>query len=293
MNSLVSIVIATYRRDDKLVRAIKSAVDQSYCHIEIIVVDDNAETEWNKKVSKIVSGFPQVRYICNDSNKGSAETRNIGISASQGEYVSFLDDDDVYLPERIKSQVENMEKNNADFSLTDLYLFDDDGVLREKRRHYELLKSNTNLMRYHLMHHMTGTDTMMFKTSYLKKIGGFDAIDVGDEFYLMSKAIEGNGVFSYMPQCDVMAYVHTSNGGISTGENKIKGEMSLFQYKKTYFKALDFRAKQYIKMRHFAVLAYAGLISDNKWAFIKNGIIAFLCSPFDSVGLILQRREKD
>lgn len=44
-------------------------------------------------------------------------------------------------------------------------------------------------MKYHLLYHMTGTDTLMFKGEYLRRIGGFPTIDVGDEFYLMEQAI--------------------------------------------------------------------------------------------------------
>ena len=103
----VSVIIATYRRKEQLYKALVSVAEQTYRNLEIVLVDDNASKEWNETVSEIVidfrTHFPQVsiNYIVNSTNKGSAEARNIGIQHSKGEYVTFLDDDDIYLPNRI------------------------------------------------------------------------------------------------------------------------------------------------------------------------------------------------
>lgn len=110
----------------------------------------------------------------NDFNKGSAETRNIGINAANGEYITFLDDDDVYLPDKIKKQVEFMEVGEYDYSITDLILYNENDKEIDKRiRSYIKDMSSLSLMTYHLKYHMTGTDTMMFRKEYLTEIGGF------------------------------------------------------------------------------------------------------------------------
>ena len=107
---LVSVVVATYRRDKDLRRALESLANQSCSNMEIVLVDDNADSEWNSKVSEIVNDFREkfseisLNHIVNNSNQGSAKSRNIGIEASSGEYVTFLDDDDLYLSEKIKNQ---------------------------------------------------------------------------------------------------------------------------------------------------------------------------------------------
>ena len=69
----------------------------------------------------------------------------------------------------------------------------------------------------------------MFKKEYLTKIGGFPPINVGDEFYLMHRAINGGGAFGYLPGCQVKAYVQTGEGGLSSGDGKIKGENALYE----------------------------------------------------------------
>lgn len=289
---IVSIIVATYRRDSTLEKALLSLENQTYKNIEIVVVDDNADDFWNKKVSNIISSIrlkstkPYI-YMKNQSNKGSANTRNIGIKAATGQYVSFLDDDDIYLPNKINSQVEHMIEKKSDFSLTDLNLYNENDKLVEKRnRNYIKEYDKESLLKYHLMYHMTGTDTMMFKKDYLLEIGGFPSIDIGDEFYLQLKAIDAGGKFSYLPECNVKAYVHTETEGLSSGESKVKGENALFEYKKTYFDKLDIQNIRYIKMRHYAVLAFAEVRRKNYLVFLKNAIYSFSSSPLECIRLL-------
>ena len=149
---------------------------------------------------------------------------------------------------------------------------------------------SSELFKYHLMHHMTGTDTFMFSAQYLRKIGGFAPIDIGDEFYLMQRAIEGKGKFGYLKGCDVKAYVHTGDGGLSSGQGKIDGENQLYAYKKGFFDRLDKKCVRYIKMRHYAVLAFAYLRVKNYLRFFLCGIKSFFAEPFECVHLFFSGR---
>ncbi len=293
----VSIIVATYRREFELQRALESVKEQQYKDIETIIVDDNADLEFNNKVSAVVEAFkkenPQmaITLITNPKNMGSAETRNIGIRESKGEYITFLDDDDVYLPEKIGKQLEFMKKGDYDYSITDLDLYNETGKLIRKRvRGYIKDTSSDSLFKYHLMYHLTGTDAMMFKKEYLERIEGFAPINVGDEFYLMVRAIENKGKFGYLPGCDIKAYVHTGECGLSSGEGKIKGENNLYEYKKTFFDKLDRKTVRYIKMRHLAVLAFAEVRLKNYGKFLKYAINSFVLAPVSCVKMFLFER---
>lgn len=293
----VSVIVATYRREQELKRALESLKEQQFKDFETIIVDDNADLDFNNKVSAIVDAFksenPQmdVTLITNPENKGSAETRNIGINASKGEYITFLDDDDVYLPEKIKKHFEFMEKGDYDYSVTDLDLYNESGKLIRKRvRGYIKETSYEALLKYHLMYHLTGTDAMMFKKDYLLKIDGFAPINVGDEFYLMLRAINEKGKFGYLPGCDIKAYIHTGECGLSSGEGKVIGENNLYEYKKTLFDKLDKKTIRYINMRHFAVLAFAEVRRKNLGLFIKYALKSFAYSPVSCVRMFLFER---
>ena len=293
----VSVVVATYRRADELRAALDSLAGQTHQEMEIILVDDNGKAEWNQKVAFIVEEFrqtnPQIafEYIVNSPNQGSARTRNIGIEAAAGKYVTFLDDDDVYLPEKVEKQAAFMMRGGYDYSITDLFLYSENDRLIDRRiRSYIKDTSTAALQSYHLKHHLTGTDTMMFKKEYLTQIGGFAPIDVGDEYYLMQRAIEGGGKFGYLAGCEVKAYVHTGDGGLSSGDGKILGENALFEYKKGFFDKVDAKTRRYICMRHYAVIAFAELRRKKLVAFAMNAAKAFFCSPVACVKMLLLER---
>lgn len=293
----VSVVIATYKRDEDLIKALNSLATQSYSNIEIILVDDNGNAEWNAKVSATVEQYKknnpsiELNYIVNTPNQGSARTRNIGIEAATGEYITFLDDDDVYLSDKVKKQVIFMENGGYDYSITDLVLYNEDGKEIDRRIRSYIKDTSVNSLRmYHLKYHMTGTDTMMFKKDYLKQIGGFAPIDVGDEFYLMQRAIEYGGKFGYLPGCEIKAYVHTGEGGLSSGDGKIKGENALYEYKKTFFERIDAGTKRYIRMRHYAVIAFAEIRRKRVFPFMRNAIKSFCCAPVACIKMFFIER---
>ena len=294
MSPTVSVVVATYRRDTALKNALESLSKQTYTDFEIVLVDDNASDEWSSIVGKIVkeftSTYPNIalNYIQNNTNQGSAKTRNIGIDASKGKFVTFLDDDDLYLPSKIDRQVKFMQDGHYDYSVTDLDLYNENEKLIDKRvRDYIKGTAKNELLTYHLKYHLTGTDTMMFERDYLIKIGKFAPIDVGDEFYLIQRAIDGDGNFGYLPGSDIKAYVHTGEGGLSSGSGKIKGENALFEYKKKYFNTLTPKDRRYVKMRHYAVLAYAYLRMKKIFFTLKYLTCGFFASPVSFAKLLL------
>ncbi|MBR2876229.1 MAG: glycosyltransferase family 2 protein [Clostridia bacterium] len=297
MQPSVSIIVATYKRDKILLRALKSIAAQTYKNYEIILVDDNADSEWNSRVSEVVEQFkalyPEItlKYIVNEKNQGSAKTRNIGIDASRGDFITFLDDDDIYLPENLQKQIDNMTETDADFGLTDLDLYYEDETLCERRiRSFIESTEKDDLIKYHLKHHLAGTDTMIFKKPYLEAIGKFDPIDIGDEFYLMFKAIENGGKFTYLPGCFVKAYVHKGEGGLSSGDGKIEGENLLHEFKKKHFDALSPSDRKYIVTRHFAVIAFAELRRKHYLSFFSNSLKSFFTSPVNCIKLLKEHK---
>ena len=292
-NPIVSVIVATYRREKRLRMALKSLEKQLCNAFEVIVVDDNDDVKWNEKIQAIVESFEkrstlQIRLLINHPNLGSAEARNCGIKAAKGKYVTFLDDDDVYLPCKISNQYNEMKKKGADYCISNLSLFNEKGKLLEVRtRPYLLSQEADNLLVCHLKYHMTATDTMMFKRDYLLEIGMFEPIDVGDEYYLMMKAINGGGKFAYLNRSDVKALVHTKEAGLSNGQGKIDGENALYAFKKDFFPMLDVSGQRYVKMRHHAVLAFAYFRMGNIYMFIIENLKSFFNSPIKFVKLIL------
>lgn len=287
-NPRVSVVIPTYMRETSyLLRAVSSIKNQTYSNTEIIIVDDNPPgSDFRIMTIDFMNQFdndPNVIFYMNEHSIGGALARNNGIHAASGQFITFLDDDDEYLPEKVSKQVSFMLAQDCDMSLTDLKLVNDNKVVVDYREYPNLDTSDKqSLLKYHLMRHLTGTPTFMYKANKLKEIGGFQDAKMGQEFYLMLKTIENDLKICYLPECDVIAYRH-KEGGISQGKNKIIGENELYDFKKKYFHLFNHREKMYIKFRHHAVMTIAYKRNSEYFKSLMSGVIMFFSSPIDFV----------
>ncbi len=283
----MSVIIPTYKRSEFLQRAIDSVLNQTYPNIEVIVVDDNNPgSEFRLKTEQVMKQYlilDNVIYIKNNKNLGGALARNQGIYRANGDYITFLDDDDVYLPKKINTQVRYMIQNKMDMSFTDVRIHDMNDELIDYRKH-EYIKSfeNTVLLKQHLMHHLTPTASYMFKSEAINEIGGFDDVKVGQEFMLMLKMIRSGMKIGYIPVAHVIQYIHDGER-ISVGKSKIEGEKELFKLKKEYFKILGFRERQYIKFRHHVVMMIAGKRGKMFDVAAKHFVKAVFSSPLDCI----------
>lgn len=113
MEKKVSAVITTHNRLNDLKNAINSVLEQTYKNIELIVVDDNSDDETKEYMENFAKENYNIKYIriSKDESKGGNYARNKGIDLSSGEYIAFLDDDDIWLPTKIEKQVKVIEKN--------------------------------------------------------------------------------------------------------------------------------------------------------------------------------------
>lgn len=109
---LVSVIIPIYNRAHLIRRTLDSVLKQSYRNLEIIIVDD-ASTDNTEEVIKTIAD-PRIRYIRHPTNSGGGTARNTGVKEATGKYVTFLDSDDQWLPDKIKLQIGAME--NCDHS---------------------------------------------------------------------------------------------------------------------------------------------------------------------------------
>jgi glycosyltransferase involved in cell wall biosynthesis len=113
---LVSVIMPTYRRPALALRAIKSVARQTYPNVELLVVDDDSGDETEKKVKEFFAGHPDLRgtYLLL-KNGGPSVARNAGVNASHGEYLVFLDDDDILFPDFIKETLSALGGADASY----------------------------------------------------------------------------------------------------------------------------------------------------------------------------------
>lgn len=259
MQPLVSVIIPSYNRPDAFVRrAIDSALRQTYENLEIVVVDDNppgsAARAALQALLKTYESDPRVRAVVNEKNLGGSEARNEGVRAARGEYLAFLDDDDEFRPEKIEVQLNFMLEKGLDMSFSDFKLVDDSGRVMDYREFSDIPAfDRDSLLKYHLMRHMTGTTTFLYRAEALRRIGGFQTAVTGQEFYLMLRTIEQGLKIGYLPGDLIVAHCH-GEGRISSGPGKVRGENALYEFKKHYFGRLTPRERRFVRFRHWAVL---------------------------------------
>lgn len=122
-NPKISVVIPTYKRPDKLCRAIDSVLLQDYVDYELIVVDDNglgsdAQNETERILKQKYKDY-RIRYIPNTKSLGGGGARNTGVTAAKGEYIAFLDDDEDWLPGKLTKQIDIIRKRTHDTGVID------------------------------------------------------------------------------------------------------------------------------------------------------------------------------
>ena len=107
MNPIISVIIPTYYRNELLAEAIESVVSQEYEPVELIVVDDSGEGH----AEPVIDRYDQVIGVINEKNEGCGPARTTGVEASTGEYIHFLDDDDLFLKGKLSKTAAILEGN--------------------------------------------------------------------------------------------------------------------------------------------------------------------------------------
>lgn len=118
----VSVIIPFYNRIEWTLEAIKSVLSQTHNNLEIILINDSS-TDNIDPIINIAKSDNRIILIDNKRRKGVSGARNSGIDMAAGEYVAFLDSDDLYLPEKIEKHLEFMVKNGYQLSHTSYSLF--------------------------------------------------------------------------------------------------------------------------------------------------------------------------
>ena len=112
---LITIIMPYYRKIDYVNRAIKSVINQTYKKFELIIVYDDQNFEDYHKIKKFIADNKKIRIIKNKKNIGAGKSRNVGLKNSNGNIITFIDSDDTWHPQKLKKQLNFLDKNNYNF----------------------------------------------------------------------------------------------------------------------------------------------------------------------------------
>lgn len=223
MNIKVSIVIPTFGRPENLLRAISSVMRQTYNNLEIIVVDDNGKGSENQiKTEELLNDekYKDIIYIVLPNNKGGGIARNYGIEKASGEVITFLDDDDYYLCNKVEVQLRHLIVNNLDISLCDM-IIESDGSSRFKhsKRYSNAKRININEF---LIDGVAFTPMIMVRKNILLSAGGFLDTPRFQDHTLMLKLFL---ITDKVGHVESKLFVHCSNMNtrVSNSPKSLKG----------------------------------------------------------------------
>ncbi len=130
---MVSIIIPTYNRAYCLGRTIDSVIAQTHTDWEALIIDDGSTDETRRFIADTYGHDPRVRYIY-QTNGGVSNARNTGIRECRGDYVAFLDSDDIWKPWKLAVQLEGLRRHpEAGMIWTDMKAVDPDGTVTNPR----------------------------------------------------------------------------------------------------------------------------------------------------------------
>jgi glycosyltransferase involved in cell wall biosynthesis len=178
---LVSVVIATYNMARFLPLALRSALGQSYDNIEALVIDDGSRDDTQAVMAPFRSDH-RVRYIF-QQNGGQASAKNHGIRMAQGEYVAFLDADDMWVPDKLERQMPLFLRSSAVGIVYSRFAYIDEAGSELRIEDYELFRGRVSGPL--LIRNFIGFGTSVVRKECFDRLGGFDeSIGMGIDYDL-------------------------------------------------------------------------------------------------------------
>lgn len=265
MNELVSIIIPTYKGKRYLSRAIESVLAQTYTNIEIIVVDDNdpdsVERSETELVMAIYSSNNKIKYIKHEKNMNGSVARNTGLRNANGEYITFLDDDDIYFPERISKCLKYLlNKTNASIVYSDTIIVKDEYVVG----YISADKSGNLLKELFCYDGLIGTGSnIIFHRSIYDELGGFDERLLRHQDYdFLLKCFNNEREIVAFPECLV---VKATNGTSNILNYKKMSDTKEYLFDKYKDVIENFDEKTYNSLMRFHHLKLLEIAKQNEF----------------------------
>jgi glycosyltransferase involved in cell wall biosynthesis len=165
----VSVIIPTFNRSEKVVRAVSSVLNQAFKDFEIIVVDDGSTDNTHEALSKYMSA---IHYVRQQDNTGVSAARNRGITSSIAPWIAFLDSDDYWLKEKLSVQMEFVDQNPHTVACQTEEIWIKNGRrVNPKKRHK---KPSGNIFGQSLKLCLVSPSSVMIKRSVFEDSGLFD-----------------------------------------------------------------------------------------------------------------------
>lgn len=231
LNALVSVVVPTYSRSTMLIRAISSLNEQTYRPLEIVIVDDNGlgsaqQLETKRRIDSFCCNPGiELNYVAHELNKGGACARNTGIKNAKGEYIAFLDDDDIYKPTKIEKQLEVFTNPKVGVVYAYCDAMDASGSITHCAESEHIYEGNC-IFDQAFTGCIAATSQWLCRKKALLDAGGFTISPAKQDSILLFKMLLNGWEIGCVPE-SLSIYCADANSRISTSGKALVGERML------------------------------------------------------------------
>ncbi len=146
----ISVIMPAYNASKYIGKAIISVIKQNYSNLELIIIDDCSSDNTSEIIQQFQKNYENIVYIKMENNSGVAKTRNKGLSIASGQYIAFLDSDDVWLEDKLTKQINIFKENKGiPFTYTAINIINEKDEIVKKAKKiktkatYKILLRNT------------------------------------------------------------------------------------------------------------------------------------------------------
>lgn len=144
----ISIIIPSFNAAKYIEKSVLSAINQTYANTEIIIVDDASTDNTIHIINQVgKSRNTHLRIYTLQKNQGPSNARNVGIQNSLGEYIAFLDSDDIWYSDKLEKQYTKLIQNNSNLSFSDIDIIKKDNIVHTRKHYYRYYNYNALLKR--------------------------------------------------------------------------------------------------------------------------------------------------
>ena len=277
--AVVSAITPTYNRARFLPGAVSGVLAQSFHDLELIIVDDGSEDDTRSTIDPFLSD-ERVRYFYQE-NQGQSHARNFALRQARGDYIAFLDSDDLWCPDKLEKQLAAFEAHpGIDVVHGDESMIDEDGAVTSFKN---MKRYSGHITRYLLADNSVSITTALVKRKCFDQMGGFDtSIGVADDYELWLR-FSARYRFHYEP--GIVASYRVMEDQISSDKRRrfAANELIIKRFLEQYGEVLDPEDRRWGLARFYCRKArYLASVGERGKA-VGSLLMAYRNAPMDSV----------
>ncbi|WP_286265524.1 glycosyltransferase [Thalassotalea atypica] len=267
----------TKNRRDLLERALNSILEQTYSNLDVIVVDDGSTDDTVAFLETVVNNDQRVRFFSNKTSAGACAARNIAIQHAYGKFITGLDDDDLFLPNRIESLLSQYDGKYAFICSSAWWDYGKKQRLIDSRNMDISLKQQLN--------YNEATTQVLVATERVKALGGFDETFVACQDYdLWTRLIEHYGMAKRIANPTYIINDTGSSNRMISSPNSVKGYHQFMQKHGHLMSRKNIINQEFMMLRREArVMSLHDLIRQIGTGYFTSKLRYFLSSNFSII----------